>query len=99
MCGGSKPSLLKKKNRYGPSRRIVGTAAWYRECGARTATWPRQLTDQASAALKGAAEWAGPEKVDARQYSRKWNEALRRPTACRCYTAVRDELPAGSAQL
>ncbi len=48
---------------------------------------PRRVTDQASAALKGAAECAGPEKVNARQYSGNWNSALQRPTACRCYAA------------
>ena len=37
--------------------------------------------DQASAALKGAAEVAGPEKVSARRYSQNWNRALQCPTA------------------
>jgi hypothetical protein len=30
MCGGSFGSRLKKKNRYGPFRNIVGIAAIYR---------------------------------------------------------------------
>jgi len=39
-----------------------------------------RLTDQASAALKGAAECAGPEKVSAKGYSRGWQNPS---TSCR----------------
>ena len=49
---------------------------------------PCRLTDQASAALKGAAERAEPEVVEAKRYSRNWRQALQRPTACRCWAAL-----------
>ena len=50
------------------------------------ASW---LTDQASAALKGAAECAEPLEVDAKLYSTSWSRALQRPTACLGWAAVR----------
>jgi hypothetical protein len=49
--------------------------------------------------LKGAAECAGSENVGARWYSRNWNTALQRPTACRRWAAVRDELPTRTSSM
>jgi hypothetical protein len=57
--------------------------------GNRNAGWETcRITDQASAALEGAAERAEPEVVEAKRYSRNWRQALQRPTACRCWAAL-----------